>query len=229
MWKEFAGMIYDAMPNNVLQIAIYDPQTERGRLVVIVEDSNISKLVTLSPIVQKIVKKELHIPIIINKFFVETSTDSFPLEFFNMQTSYRNVFVKTDLLKQLEFNKFYIRLEMEREVKRQIILIRPLILQNLEHAKYLQHIIGISTHAMIQVLKGFHFLMNKEVPFSYEDLIETSEKLLNEELHIIKRGLKINEQHLNKEELFEYLNQLINKMMSLMYITEKFPIDDERK
>jgi hypothetical protein len=225
MWKEFAGMIYDAMPENTMQIAIYDMQTEKGRLGVIVEDSDISKIAVLSPIIQKIVKKELHIPLVISKFFVETSTDSFPLEFFNMQSAYENVYAKTDLLKDLVFNKFYVRLEMEREVKRQIILIRPFILENMEQVKNLHRIIDMSSHALLQVLKGFLFLKDIRIPYEYKDLVKTSEDLLKEDLQIIYHGLSVHNQRMNKDEALDFLNIFISKMMALMYITEKFPVE----
>jgi hypothetical protein len=225
MWKEFAGMIHDAMPGNILQIVIYDPQTEKGRLAVIVEDANIAKLAVLSPIIQKMMKKELHIPLIISKFFVETSTDSFPLEFLNIQSSYQSIYTKTDLLKTLAFNKFYVRLEMEREVKRQIILSRPVALQNLGQVKNLTTLIDISIHAILQVLKGFMFLTDKEIPYHYKDLFKACEDLLHEDLQIFYKALSIQEERMTKEMFLEVFTNYLNKMTSLMYIIEKYPID----
>jgi hypothetical protein len=225
MWKEFSGIVYDTMPDNILQIAIYDPQTEKGKLVVICEDASIPKLAVLSPIIQKMIRKELHIPLIISKFFIQTSGDSFPLEFLNIQSSYQNVYSKTDLIKELVFTKSDIRLQMEREVKSKILLTRLSALENLEQVKNLYQLIHISIHSLIPVLKGFMFLSGKEQPYLYKDLISASEDLLHEDLKVFYQALRIDDEKLPKNQLLDFFHNYTNKMMSLMYIIEKYPID----
>jgi hypothetical protein len=222
MWKEFAGMIYDIMPNNIIQIVIYDPQTEKGRIAVIAEDASIPKLAILSPIIQKMLKKELHVPLIISKFFIETSRDSFPLEFFNIQSNYQNLYVKKDLIKELVFNKADVRLQMEREVKSKILLTRLSALENLEQIKNLYHLIDVSVHSLIPVMKGFMFLTNKEIPYHYKDLFKACEDLLHEDLHVFFQALSIHEDNMMKDKLLDFFNNYTNKLMSLMYIIEKF-------
>jgi hypothetical protein len=225
MWKEFAGMIYDAMPDNILQIVIYDPQTEKGRLAIITSDASIPRLAELSPIIQKMIKKELHVPLIISKFFIETSRDSFPLEFLNIQSSYQNVYSKTDLIKDLTFSKSDIRLQMEREIKSKILLTRLSALENLEQIKNLHHLIDISIHSLIPVMKGFMFLADKNLPYHYIDLIKECEELLHEDLQVFYQALSMHAQHLSKDKLIVFFNHYTNKMMSLMYIIDKYPVE----
>ncbi len=225
MWKEFAGMISDTMPDNILQIAIYDPQTEKGRLAVIAEDASIPKLAILSPIIQKMIKKELHVPLIVGKFFIETSRDSFPLEFLNIQSSYQNIYVKTDLIKELTFTKDNVRLQMEREVKSKILLTRLSALENLEQVKNLYHLIDVSIHSLLPVMKGFLFLADKELPHQYKDLIKACEELLHEDLQIFQQALVIHRDQMTKDKLLDFFHHYTNKMMTLMYIIEKYPID----
>jgi hypothetical protein len=225
MWKEFAGMIYDMMPDNILQIVIYDLQTEKGRLAVIAEDASIPKLAILSGVIQKMIKKELHVPLIISKFFIETSRDSFPLEFLNIQSSYQNVYFKIDFIKDLIFNKTDVRLQMEREIKSKILLTRLSALENLEQVKNLYHLVDVSIHSLLPVMKGFMFLAGKELPYHYKDLVKACEDLLHEDLQVFYQALSVHDEHLPKDKLLEFFHSYTNKMMSLMYIIEKFPID----
>lgn len=225
MWKEFAGMIHDAMPENILQIAIYDPQTEKGRLFVLAEDASIPKLAALSPIIQKMIKKELNVPLIISKFFIETSLDSFPLEFMNIQSAYQNIYAKKDYIKDLIFTTSDVRLQMEREIKSKVLLTRLSALENLEHVKNLYHLINVSIHSLIPVMKGFMFLANTEFPYHYKDLIKACENLLHEDLQVFFQALSIQEERMPKDKLLDFFHQYTSKMMSLMYVIEKYPIE----
>jgi hypothetical protein len=204
MWREFAGMVHDTIPENVLQIAMYELQKEKGRLLVVVEDPSLPKLVELSPIIKKMMKKELHAPLIISKFFIETSLDSFPLEFLHIQSAYENLYVKSELIEGLKFNKSEVRLQMEREVKSKMLLTRITALENLDQSKNLYHLLDASVHALIPVMKGFLFLADKKIPFSYHELFENCEVLLQEDLSIFKRALTVYEEKPAKDNLLTF-------------------------
>jgi len=157
---------------NLLQVAIYKGYDGFEHAILIFEDDPPSFFDVLQPLVRVIRKRRLPEPLIVNRIFVENSLDSYPLEFLNMQTSYRNLLANTDILKGLRFAKADLRLQMERELRSKWLLTRQAVLENPYKTAQVRDAIQRSRTAIHPVLKGFFALKDLSVPKELAEAIE---------------------------------------------------------
>lgn len=166
----------------LLQVAVYSGYDKIERAVLIFEDDPPAFFEALQPLVRAIRKRRLPEPLIVNRVFVESSLDSYPLEFLNMQTSYRNLLANNDILKGLSFAKADLRLQMERELKSKWLLTRQAVLENPYKLALVREAILRSRTAVYPVLKGFFALVDEPVPKTLNEAIEGAERISGCEL-----------------------------------------------
>lgn len=170
------------LKDNLLQVAVYTGYDKAERAVLIFEDDPPAFFEALQPLVRLIRKRRLPEPLIVNRVFVESSLDSYPLEFLNMLTSYRNLLANTDILKGLSFAKADLRLQMERELKSKWLLTRQALLENPFKLPLVRDVILRSRTALHPVLKGFFALVDEPVPKELDHAVEGAERISGCEL-----------------------------------------------
>jgi len=164
--------IIRGLNDSLLQVAIYHGYDEVERAVLIFEDDPPNFFEAMQPLVRAIRKRRLPEPLIVNRLFVENSLDSYPLEFLNMQTNYKNLLVNTDILKGLSYAKPDLRLQMERELRSKWLLTRQAILENPHKPSLVRDAILRSRVAVYPILKGFFALADGPVPPTLSAAIE---------------------------------------------------------
>lgn len=170
-WEKIAAKMQQTW-NDVIQIAVYNTGlSEQGNLVVVLEDDSLIQVVKGYPVVREINRKRINPPLIISPHYIEHSLDSFPLEFLNIKTDYYNLYDKEDVFKELRFEKSYIRLEMERELKSKELLIKMNVLDYYGNTKALKQLIKVSFSDIEPVLKGLLFLLDQGIPQTRKELI----------------------------------------------------------
>lgn len=167
---------------NLLQVAIYKGYDGVEHAILIFEDDPPSFFDVLQPLVRVIRKRRLPEPLIVNRIFVENSLDSYPLEFLNMQTSYRNLLANTDILKGLRFAKADLRLQMERELRSKWLLTRQAVLENPYKTAQVRDAIQRSRTAIHPVLKGFFALVDRTIPAKLDEALAGAENISGVEL-----------------------------------------------
>ncbi|MDD5711605.1 MAG: hypothetical protein PHY31_02475, partial [Smithellaceae bacterium] len=109
--------------------------------------------------------------LIMTKDFIASSRDSYPIEFFNMQQRHVVVFGE-DVLADLSFDRSFVRLQLERELKAKTILLRGGFLETEGNPKRLRRLISISITAILSLFSALLFLKEKNVPQRREELID---------------------------------------------------------
>lgn len=168
--------------DNLLQVAVYKGYDEVERAVLIFEDDPPSFFDALQPLVRTVRKRRLPEPLIVNRLFVERSLDSYPLEFLNMQTSYRNLISNTDILRGLSFAKADLRLQMERELRSKWLLTRQAVLENPYKLALVRDAVQRSRVAVHPVLKGCFALADETVPKTLSEAIEGAVRIFGIDL-----------------------------------------------
>ncbi|MDZ4181740.1 MAG: hypothetical protein U1B83_02600 [Candidatus Cloacimonadaceae bacterium] len=191
----------------ILQVAVHQGYGGVQRLIVIFEDDPPQFFYALAPLVRYIQKHRLAEPLIINQLFIETSLDSYPLEFIDICSSYRNVFVKKDLLTDLRFAKADVRLQMERELKSKWLLTRQAVLEFPDKLKRVQGIIDMSRGSIYPVLKGFFALTDTDVPQELTDAITPAALISGVDLELLTAKIA------NIHGVYAYIAMLENLMI----------------
>jgi predicted nucleotidyltransferase len=108
-------------------------------------------------------KRNVATPLILTEAYVETSLDVFPIEYLNFQNNYELVYGK-NLLKDLTFDREFLRLQCEREVKGKLLLLREAFLETQGKGKDLQQVMAGSLGAMVAIFGALLHLKGEEVP-----------------------------------------------------------------
>jgi predicted nucleotidyltransferase len=97
-------------------------------LLIVVDDVNISKLEFCLKLIKKGTKKKITTPLFLTKQYIETSLDTFPMEFLEFKENHLLVYGE-DFLKDLEIGRGNLRLEVEHQLKANLLRLRQVYLE----------------------------------------------------------------------------------------------------
>ncbi len=180
-WPALTQQVRELFPQ-VVQIATYSQ--DRWLLVFEAEADNF--LATFQPLRKLIRKHRLKIPLIISRHFIETSLDSYPLEFLDIQSDYKTLYATEDVIQNLKFDNNDIRLQIEREISSKWLLTRLTSLRYNLKASTLFRLLKRSQTALLPVLKGFCHLGGKAIPKDTPHLIDAAEEVLRTDFKIMR-------------------------------------------
>ncbi len=177
IWDDTALKYSEIWGNNIIQIAIYNTSiSEKGNMVIVLKDDSMSQIVKAHKVTKKVIRKNIEPPLVISPDYISSSLDSFPLEFLNIKTDYYSIKANEDHFCQLEFEKKYIRLQAERDLKGKELLIKMAVLDNYSNIKMLRELIKVSIKSIEPILKGVLFLLDENIPYGHELLIKTADE-----------------------------------------------------
>ena len=116
-------------------------------------------------------KRGVVTPLVMTREFIETSLDSYPIEFLNMKNSHILVHGE-DVLKDLVFKPADLRLQIEREIKGKIILLTQGYLETEGAARALRQLIRKSFTAFVSIFNALLFLKQGRAPQTRRETIK---------------------------------------------------------
>ncbi|RLB80487.1 MAG: hypothetical protein DRH24_10540 [Deltaproteobacteria bacterium] len=137
-------------------------------------------------------KKNVATPLFMTKSYIESSLDSFPIEFLNIKNKYILVYGE-DVLRDIIFDASHVRLQCEREIKGKLILLREGFLETGGNQKRIQELIKASITAFISVFNGLLYLKGVEIPSTRQEVIRSMEKEFSVDKKIFMQCLDIKE------------------------------------
>ena len=215
MIKDYNNVLeaLEGISAHLLQVAVYT--TVSPQCIIILDADPANLLDSLQSLRDYVNKRRLPFPLLVNKEFVLSSLDSFPLEFLDIvSANYTNLLAKEDVLKQCSFSASDLRLQMEREVKSKWLLTRLTVLENPPKPKDLAQILFTSIISMLPVLKGFCHLNDQEIPTGLEALINLATQITQIDLSFLMHWLT-----LDKADTFIMKNYL-GILQSLIVLLE---------
>jgi len=140
-------------------------------LMIVLSEKRIDSLDRTFDLIVKWKKRNVATPLFLTEAYVMTSLDVFPIEYLNFQNTYEVVYGK-DILKDLSFDREFLRMQCEKEVKGKLLLLREAFLESQGKAKYLQQLIAQSLGAFIAIFKALLHLKGKELPRQKREVIK---------------------------------------------------------
>jgi hypothetical protein len=180
-WQLIAIQTRELFPM-VVQIAAYS----RNRWLLVFEEEPDNFLSTFHPLTKLLEKQKLNVPLIVSRKFIQSSLDSYPLEFLDIQSDYTNLYSVEDVIATLQFDKNDVRLQIERELKSKWLLTRLTALQNKKRNRNLFRVLDDSFHSLIPVFKGFCFLSGITAPKEMEKLLSFLEEIMHSDLKVFR-------------------------------------------
>lgn len=171
----------------------YRPGKSDINFMIVLSEEGIERLDLAFDIVKKWRKRSLAIPLFLTEGYVGTSTDTFPIEYLNFQRNYVLVFGK-DILKNLTFNPEYIRLQCEREIKKNLLLLREAFMETTGKGRSLKQVIGQSFPAFVAIFKAVLYLKGEDLPKERREILRAAAEAYDIDAGVFERLLDIKEE-----------------------------------
>ncbi len=198
----------------------YDPKKSDLNFLIVLSEEGIERLHRAHELVASWRKKKVSTPLFLTKTYIESSLDTFPIEFLNIKRNHKLI-LGEDVLEGVYFKRNFIRMQCERELKGKLLLVRQRYVETRGKPKVLKELISASVPTFIFVFKGLLYLLGKEVPETKKETVSMLGKELNldEELFLsllqIEAGiLKPSGQEI--EDLFKSYLKEIRRLALLM-------------
>ena len=156
----------------------YDPKRSDLNFLVVLSEEGIERLDRTHDLVAKWHNKKVATPLFLTKRYIESSLDTFPIEFLNIKRSH-TLIMGEDVLQEISFKKDFIRMQCERELKGKLLLLRERYVETRGKPKILEELIQSSLPTFIFVFKGLLYLLGKEVPATKKETVSMLGKELN--------------------------------------------------
>lgn len=121
-------------------------------------------------------KRNVAVPLVMTKQFIDSSLDSYPIEFLNMKNN--SVLIHGEnVLESLVFKPEDLRLQIERELKSKIILLREGYLESAGQERFVRQLIGKSLTAFISIFNAMLYLKQASMPRDKNETIKEMNKV----------------------------------------------------
>jgi len=149
--------------------------------------SDINLLVVLTPegadrldealdLVKKWRKHRVATPWVMTKEFIHKSLDCYPIEFLNLQINHVLIYGE-DVLTPLQFKPQDLRLQIEKELKGKLILLREGYLETEGNSRQIRQLINRSLMAFVSIFNALIYLKQAAVPHQRRETIKHMAKL----------------------------------------------------
>ncbi|MFW6147730.1 MAG: hypothetical protein ACOC6B_04985 [Thermodesulfobacteriota bacterium] len=224
VFEEFTANYTSLFGNDLLAIVLYGsgargeyvPKKSDLNFLIMLSEKGIDRLEEAVDVVAKWQKRSIPVPLFLTRSYIESSSDTFPLEFFNIKAAYHIIY-GDDILKELVITKHDLRLQCERELKAKLLLLRESFLQAHGEAGRLIELINQSLPAFISIFKALLYLKANEVPKKHEAVIPATAQNfgLDQGLFQTLWKTKKGEYKPGKEEIKKIVLRYISEIRSL--------------
>jgi len=161
-------------------------------VLVVLTAETVNKLEESLEVVKRWRKRSVAVPLVMTREFIEKSLDCYPIEFLNMKNNHFLIYGE-DVLTQLSFKPEELRLQIEKELKGKLILLRHGYLETEGSTKQLRQLIGRSLTAFVSIFNALLYLKGEAMPKHRRDTIKALAKVLSFDPEIFLRCVDIKE------------------------------------
>jgi len=127
------------------------------------------------PLVEKWRKRNVALPLVMTKEFIASSLDSYPIEFLNMRNNSVLIYGE-NVLEPLTFKPQDLRLQIERELKAKIMLLREGYLGSEGKTREIRGLIRRSMTAFVSIFNALLYLKTGSAPHNKRATIDEMQK-----------------------------------------------------
>lgn len=149
----------------------YRPGISDLNFLMILDDSGLETLERAVPVAKKWKVRKVSAPLIMSRSELSSSLDSYPVEFLNMKNSHLLVYGE-DVLQSLSFDPVALRLQIERELKGKLLLLRKSYLDTEGKGSALRSLVAKSLTAFTALFGALLYLKGREIPSSRRAVIK---------------------------------------------------------
>jgi predicted nucleotidyltransferase len=190
--------------------------------LVVLSEQGISQLAKTFPLLKKWGKRKVSVPLFLTREYIDSSLDSFPLEFISLQRSHELVY-GTDVLQELVIEKDDLRLQCEEQDQKQTLASARVFSPNTGQKKTLAAVFGRDCADDDDAFFGLLILRDVEPPRKNNELFELTAQTFDLEQSVFAQLLALydEEVNLNRDELVQLAERYISQIRTLASIVDK--------
>lgn len=191
-------------------------------LLVVLTPAGIDKLDAAFDTVKYWKKRKIATPLVMTKEFIETSLDSYPIEFLNMKNSHILVYGE-NVLENLAFQPADLRLQIEREIKGKIILLTQGYLETEGSVRQLRQLIRNSFTAFISIFNALLYLKQGKAPQARRETIKEACNLfsLDKTVFELCSDIKEGKDNLPEKEIIDTFKKYMHEVEKIGNIADE--------
>jgi len=236
IFKEITEGFKDIFKDDLISILLYGsgagddfiPGKSDLNFLIIVSEEAIDHLDRTLEMVSRWKKRNVSTPLFMTKSYIQSSLDSYPIEFLNMQKKHILVYGE-DILSDISFQSRHLRLQCEREIKGKILLLREGFLETGGKQKRIKELIKVSITAFISIFNGLLYLMGAEIPQTRREIIQSIAKAIpvNQETFMKCLDIKEGKNGLSSSEINDLFKAYVVEVRKLWEFVDKMEIEDK--
>lgn len=194
--------------------------------------SDINVLVVLTPegiarledgfaLVKNWRKRNVAVPLVITKEFISSSLDAYPIEFLNMKNNSVLIYGE-NVLAPLTFKPEDLRLQIERELKSKILLLREGYLESAGSARPIRQLIGKSMAAFVAIFNAMLYLKKAAAPQDKLETIKEMHQVFNVDAEVFRLcfAIKADTDQLSGREVIEVFKKYLGEVEKVTKIID---------
>jgi len=230
IFQEFTNDFKNVFGENLASIILYG-SAARGEYVykrsdinflVVLTDQGMGQLSKALPLVHKWAKRKVSTPLILSKHYIDSSLDSFPIEFLTMKQQYKLVFGE-DVLDEIDVAVDHLRLQCERELRGKLLHLRESYLVTNGNLQQIKNLIRITVPTFASIFSALLHLKEEAAAGSKNQIFEKTTEVFDLDKSVFEKILQVREKtlKLKKEEINLLMQQYIEQIRKLTNIVDK--------
>ncbi|HDQ00238.1 MAG TPA: hypothetical protein ENN22_13800 [bacterium] len=190
--------------------------------LILLSESGIRNLQQAVPLIKKWQKRMVSTPLLLTKQYIQTSLDTFPIEFLTMKQHYQ-VLYGEDVFVDIKIDSRDLRLQSEREVRGKLLHLRENYLNTYGEAKAIQNLLKVSLPTFVSIFSGLLHLKDQPIPSVKKDVLKMTADVFSLDFSVFDKINKLNQNQIkfSKDELNQLVGQYIEQIRKLTYIVDE--------
>lgn len=167
-------------------------------------------------------KRRVATPLVMTREFIETSLDSYPIEFLNMKNSHIVVYGES-VLADIAFKPEDLRMQIEREIKGKIVLLTQGYMETEGSARQIRQLIRNSFTALISIFNALLFLKQGRQPQVRRETIKEACNLFSLDADVFElcSDIKESKDKLANKEIIDIFKRYLQEVEKVCSIVDK--------
>lgn len=190
-------------------------------LLVVLTPESVNNLDGVLSLVKRWKKSRVAIPWIMTKQFIVNSLDCYPIEFLNMKNSHILIYGE-DVLAPLTFKPEDLRLQIERELKGKLVLLRQEYLASEGNSRQLRQLISRSLTAFVSIFNALLYLKQESAPQRRRETIKEMTGLFTFDADVFLNCIDIKESvdKFSGEEILDIFKKYLREVENICNIVD---------
>jgi len=230
IFEQFSNDYKNAFGDNIISIILYG-SAAKGEYVykksdinflIVLNETGIGQLKNALPLIKRWQKRKVSTPLVLTTEYIQSSLDSFPIEFLAMKQNHEVIF-GDDIFSDMKIKDKDLRLQCEREIRGKLLHLRESYLNTYGEIRLIKQLLRLSVPTFTSIFSALLHLKKVEIPISKIEIFKSVSDEFNIDFAVFEKLIKLNENgiKLNKEQLNQLMEQYINQIRELTKKVDK--------